>query len=123
MCSRGEAVFEVEETEEAAAGAAAAVPDGAVAPGLSVDSIFNMEDEPGAPGASGGGGGGGGEPGGVLLTAASPGQSWYLAGLFSGGRAAGTLGWTGSTSSCVSRRARFSSVLSSSPAPEGRFVF
>lgn len=49
MCSRGEAVFEAEETEEAAAGAAAAVPDGAVAPGLSVDSIFNMEDEPDAP--------------------------------------------------------------------------
>lgn len=65
-------------TEEAAAVTVAGAGDTVtvfVAPGLRDDSIFNTDDEVGATGGSGSGGGGGGEPGGVVLTAVSPGQS------------------------------------------------
>lgn len=96
MCSRGEAVFEVEELAEGAA-AGMAVAAGAVgtvlaAPGLSEDSIFNTDEEAGAAGGSGSGGGGGGVPGGVVLTVTSPEPTWNLGGFLSDCGATGTLG-------------------------------
>lgn len=128
MCSRGEAVFELEEVmEEAAAVTVADVVDAVtvfVAPGLRDDSIFNTDEAAGATGGSGRGGGGGGDPGGVAPTAVSPAQGWYLGGFLSGCGAVGILGCAKtSASSWVCRRARFSSTLSSSPAFEGRFIF
>ena len=97
MCSRGEAVFEVEGLAEGEATVTAAVAGEdavvvLVAPGLSDDRIFNTDAAAGALGGSGRGGGGGGVPGGVVLPATSPEQTWSLGGFLSDCGAAGTLG-------------------------------